>query len=876
MCAWRNVSLARKTGLLLLALLLVFAAAALALHLIERQRAASMLLMQQYLTAQAQTRVLFTGVLYAESAQRSVLLMATPSLVGRARTAREAARVELRRLQQLRPFDDQQRELFAAIGRLVDQELRTLALLEQYDLRARLPTEDLGALLAQSEQQLRQIEQQLNRLQQFQQQHYEAELSRLEQAYRRNLLMAALALLLSVVIVLLTLVMMRDALRRMRVLADNARRLVEGKPLQVMAAAGDEVGQVAQALQHASTMLSSQHERLMTALACAGVLIWEFDVATGRLHSFASAETAALFGFTPETLPRDAQSALAFVEDVDRERVRRALQRAIEQGEAFDVEYRARTPQGAYYFHTIGRWHVDALYGRPYLLGITRNVTALRQTDRALRERDARYQAVVEQTSDAIALIDAASRRLIDINPAGAGMLGYDPVRCLMLTLYDVVALPPQQIDERLAAWLEMRGTPLERLRLRHAEGSTLDVEASVAVIGTERPVLSLVMRDVTEQLRAQAILRESEARYRAVVEQTTESIYLIDVATMRFIDANPAYQRLIGYSLAELRSMTLYDVVAHDRASVEAYTARIVTQGALVLGERYHRRRDGTLVPLEVSAVLISFNQQAAMCVVARDVSTRKQAEQALIRSKEAAEASSRTAQVLLARLSHELRTPLHAILGSVQLLESEITDEQQRTQIAAIGHAGQQLLALIDDVLALVDLEAQRSALALEALPLVPLVQDALLQARALTQQYQLSCVIDSSDVVVMADRRRLTQALVQVLRIALNALSPDARLTLRAHRDGARVRLVLEGPLQLALGSGWWRRAVEGDGAAPDLAGLEIRHFGWVLARRLVEVQGGTLGVTPRQGGVELWLELPRAPTHELQSAGGGEDA
>lgn len=858
----------------LLALLLSFATMAAALSLIDRQRDATRQLMQRHLTARVQARALLAELLHAESAQRSALLIGHAALRNRAHRAREALRLELRRLEQATITDPQQHELVQQIAQLLEQELRTLTLLEEYDLGARPPIEDLGALLTQSEQQVRQIEQQLNRLQQLQQQHYEAELLRLEQAQRRDLLLAGAALLLSTAIALLTLVMMRDALRRIRVLADNARRLVEGKPLQVMAAAGDEVGQVAQALQHASTMLSSQHERLMTALECAGVLIWEFDVATGRLHSLASAETAALFGFTPETLPRDATSALAFVEDVDRERVRRALQRAIEQGGAFDVEYRARTPQGAYYFHTIGRWHMDALYGRPYLLGITRNVTALRQADRALRERDARYQAVVEQTSDAITLIDAASRRLIDINPAGASMLGYDPVRCLVLTLYDIVALPPQQIDARLAAWLETRGAPLERLPLRHAEGSMLDVEASVAVIGAERPVLSLVMRDVTEHLRAQATLRESEARYRAVVEQTTESIYLIDVASMRFIDANPAYQRLIGYSLAELRSMTLYDVVAHDPASVDAYTRRIVAQGALVLGERYHRRRDGTLVPLEVSAVLIRYHDQAAMCVVARDISARKQAEQALIRSKEAAEQSSRAAQVLLARLSHELRTPLHAILGSVQLLESDIADQQQRTQIAAIGHAGQQLLALIDDVLALVELESQRSALALEALPLMPLVQDALLQARALTQQHQLSCVIDGSEVVVMADRRRLTQALVQVWRIALNATPPDARLTLRARRDGARVRLVLEGP-RLASGSEWGAYAVEGDGAVPDLAGFEIRHVGWMLARRLVEVQGGTLGVTARQDGVELWLELPCAPAHELHMTGGGED-
>ena len=133
---------------------------------------------------------------------------------------------------------------------------------------------------------------------------------------------------------------------------------------------------------------------------------------------------------------------------------------------------------------------------------------------------------------------------------------------------------------------------------------------------------------DITERKRAEAALSQSEELYRSVIEQAVESIYLVDAGTRRIIEANPAFQSLLGYSLEEMKDLTLYDYVIHDRRDIDQHIEHIMVRGEHVLGERRYRRKDGTLIDLEVSANAINYGGRKVLCVVTRDISERKQAE--------------------------------------------------------------------------------------------------------------------------------------------------------------------------------------------------------------------------------------------------------
>ncbi|MEO8287650.1 MAG: diguanylate cyclase [Chloroflexota bacterium] len=124
--------------------------------------------------------------------------------------------------------------------------------------------------------------------------------------------------------------------------------------------------------------------------------------------------------------------------------------------------------------------------------------------------------------------------------------------------------------------------------------------------------------------------LKEGEERYRAVVEQTSEAIFLIDTETQRFIQANASSQILLGYTLDELQHITFDDVLILDKATPTIKLHN--TTGSLRLSfERRYRRKDGTIVHVEVSDSHITYGGRDVLCVVARDITDRKRAERIL-----------------------------------------------------------------------------------------------------------------------------------------------------------------------------------------------------------------------------------------------------
>jgi diguanylate cyclase (GGDEF)-like protein/PAS domain S-box-containing protein len=127
-----------------------------------------------------------------------------------------------------------------------------------------------------------------------------------------------------------------------------------------------------------------------------------------------------------------------------------------------------------------------------------------------------------------------------------------------------------------------------------------------------------------------------SEERYRAVVEQTADGIFLIDGATKSILEANSRFEELLGYGPGELHGMSLYDLVPHDREGARANVDRVLEHKSYQVGERSYRRKDGSLVDVEVSASVIEHDDKEILCCVARDITERKRAEERLRESEE------------------------------------------------------------------------------------------------------------------------------------------------------------------------------------------------------------------------------------------------
>ena len=130
--------------------------------------------------------------------------------------------------------------------------------------------------------------------------------------------------------------------------------------------------------------------------------------------------------------------------------------------------------------------------------------------------------------------------------------------------------------------------------------------------------------------------LSESESKYRSVVEQASDGIVIYDIESRKILQTNIAYCKMLGYEMDEMLSLTLYDMIAHEKESVDSFVKKIINEKIVFIGERFHKMKNGDFLPVEVSARKFCYAGNPAICVFVRDISERKKAEVALRESEE------------------------------------------------------------------------------------------------------------------------------------------------------------------------------------------------------------------------------------------------
>lgn len=137
--------------------------------------------------------------------------------------------------------------------------------------------------------------------------------------------------------------------------------------------------------------------------------------------------------------------------------------------------------------------------------------------------------------------------------------------------------------------------------------------------------------QEIAERERARNAMNESEQRYRSVVEQASEIIFLVDASTSCIMDCNLAFTELMGYERDAVSSLTIFDIVAHDRESIDRNGLVVREQGHSFLTGRRYRKKDGSLIDVEVNINRLAYGGREVHCVVARDVTERLRSEDAL-----------------------------------------------------------------------------------------------------------------------------------------------------------------------------------------------------------------------------------------------------
>ncbi|MDZ4059196.1 MAG: PAS domain S-box protein, partial [Bacteroidales bacterium] len=204
------------------------------------------------------------------------------------------------------------------------------------------------------------------------------------------------------------------------------------------------------------------------------------------------------------------------------------------------------------------------------------------------------------------------------------------------------------------------------------------------------------------------AMLRRSEMKYRAFVENMQDGVYVTDNEG-RFVDVNPALVSILGYDSKE--DLIGADICSKLFFSNEEYiNAGFVNSNCALVAYRL-KRRDGTEVWVEDHRVSLIDGKGEALGRegTIRDITARRAAEQELVIAKERAEKSDKLKSAFLANMSHEIRTPMNGILGFTNLLkENDLTGEERMAYIKVIEQSGERLLKIINDIIDMSKVEA------------------------------------------------------------------------------------------------------------------------------------------------------------------------
>jgi PAS domain S-box-containing protein len=396
-------------------------------------------------------------------------------------------------------------------------------------------------------------------------------------------------------------------------------------------------------------------------------------------------------------------------------------------------------------------------------------------------------------------------------------------------------------------------------------------------------------VEDITGQRQVELALQASERRFRAFTEKSQVLTVMCDEqGRMRYV--SPASQRLLGFAPEALMHDSVFDWLHPQDAAQARAELMAVLDFSNSGNESVSRVRhaDGGWRHLAMLANNCLGDPAVGGIVLnLRDVSERARAEQALRKlngeleqrvqrrtrelehARDEAESASRAKSEFLSRMSHELRTPLNAIVGFGQLLHGDASvalTPAQRGHLGEILRAGDQLLALIDQLLDLSRIEAGQLPLNLQPTALDALMRECLAAMQPLARQCGLALVLGQAgpaDGLVLADRLRLKQVLLNLLASALQHNQRSTELRLSVEPDGDALRIVV-GDNGIALDALARERLFHAferlgnDGQSALDAGV-----GLALSQRLVELMHGHIGLDVQPGGGNrFWVRLARA--------------
>ena len=516
--------------------------------------------------------------------------------------------------------------------------------------------------------------------------------------------------------------------------------------------------------------------------------------------------------------------------------------------------------------------------------------TQLAAAREQLRVSDERYRRLFEQNPQAMVAYDRASLEIVAVSNAMVADYGYSREELEAMTILDLVL--PEDVDV-LKSYLgkrsggstpQMAGTPAGYpSRRQRKDGSVIDIEVTSENIELDgRDCRLALYTDVTERNRTMAELedareqlRVSEERYRSMFEQNPQPMVTYDRNTLEILAVSDAMVAKYGYTREELHSMTILELqLPGDEAKLSDYLAAHPDGSRPQLAGRpegypgQHRLKDGSIIDVEVTSDNLELNGRACRIAHFDDVTARNKAATEVVIARDQAVEASNMKSAFLANVSHEVRTPMNGVIGMTELLLDTQLDEEQRQYAEQISRSGEQMLAILNDILDLSKIEGGHLELDIADFDLHDTINEACSAAGGQARAKGLRLVVDLDPVVPRrrrGDGRRVRQVLLNLVSNAVKFTS-EGQITVRVKlADGAPASSLVRVEVSdtgIGVDDGQIERMFEPFTQA-DVS--TTRHYGGTglglaIVKEIVEMMGGTIGAESALGrGSTFWFEV-----------------
>ncbi|SDH74458.1 ATP-binding protein [Propionivibrio dicarboxylicus] len=391
-----------------------------------------------------------------------------------------------------------------------------------------------------------------------------------------------------------------------------------------------------------------------------------------------------------------------------------------------------------------------------------------------------------------------------------------------------------------------------------------------------------------------QALALQSR-RFRAITDTIADGIYVMD-AHGRVTSINPAFAELLGFSSGEVIGKVGHELF-HRHANDDCVSGcecpidLTIRNGGLFSGERQFVTKSGAPLDVEVASRPILDDRGAFSgfsVTVFRDITDRKRAEAELLRyrgnlealvasrtveladAKNAAEAASRAKSTFLANMSHELRTPMNGVIGMIELANRCTADAKGKEYLAKARRSADHLLSILNDILDLSKIEADRMVLEDVPLNIASCIDNIVGTLKFKAADKGLRLITDAHDSLkelpLRGDPLRLGQILLNLLGNAIK-FTQHGSVTLKASpvsEDSVSVRIRFEvADTGIGIDLGAQARLFQSFEQADNSTSRQYGGTGLGLAicKRLVQLSGGEIGVVSEpESGSTFWFELP----------------